>query len=221
MIANGRGGMLAKSAQVAEGAAHKDILEDPLVESPLVIVALKDLGRRVEEEFIGSVAEAALDGGGKPAEDLADGGLAGQGLEEFAERDLVQGDLARAGGREVGGGCALGLVAIDGEALSLAGLDVIMPQPFMVIWNRAPIPRSKIVSDYVASTNGHIMIERHPAYAPELNPAEYIWAHLKQHEIGNLLVKEAWQLRHYASGAFKRMRRRPRIIRACFSQASL
>jgi transposase len=25
-----------------------------------------------------------------------------------------------------------------------------------------------------------------PAYAPELNPAEYIWAHLKQHELANL-----------------------------------
>jgi transposase len=96
-----------------------------------------------------------------------------------------------------------------------------MPQPFMVIWDGAPIHRSKVVSDYVASTNGHIVIERLPAYAPELNPAEYIWAHLKQHEIGNLLVKEAWQLRHYASVALKRMRRRPRIIRACFSQASL
>jgi len=138
---------------MAEGAAHKDILEDPLVESPLAVVALKDLGRRVEEELIGSVADAALDGGGEPAEDLADGGLAGQGLEEFAERDLVQGDLDGAGGREVSGGRALGLVAVDGEALPFAGLDVIVPQPFMVIWDRAPIPRSKIVSDYVAPTN--------------------------------------------------------------------
>ncbi|MGH9962478.1 MAG: transposase [Pyrinomonadaceae bacterium] len=28
-----------------------------------------------------------------------------------------------------------------------------------------------------------IQIERLPAYAPELNPVEYIWAYLKQHEL--------------------------------------
>ncbi len=30
---------------------------------------------------------------------------------------------------------------------------------------------------YVASTEGRIAIERLAAYDPELNPAEYIWAH--------------------------------------------
>jgi len=47
----------------------------------------------------------------------------------------------------------------------------------MVIWDGAPIHRSKLVTQYVASTEGRITIERLPAYAPELNPAEYIWAH--------------------------------------------
>ncbi|MBX3741294.1 MAG: hypothetical protein KF712_09910 [Akkermansiaceae bacterium] len=75
--------------------------------------------------------------------------------------------------------------------------------------------------DYLASTKGKIIAERLPAYAPGLNPAEYIWAHLKQHEMGNLLVKEAWQLSHHTSAALRKMRRRPKIIRACFAQASL
>ena len=94
-------------------------------------------------------------------------------------------------------------------------------QPLMVIWDGAPIHRSRLVTDYVESTAGRIVVERLPAYAPELNPAEYIWAHLKQHEIGNLLVKEAWQLSHHATAALRKMRRRPRVIRACFAQASL
>lgn len=94
-------------------------------------------------------------------------------------------------------------------------------QPMMVIWDGAPIHRSKLVAQYVASTEGRIAIERLPAYAPELNPAEYIWAHLKEHEIGNLLVREAWQLSRQATAALRKMRRRPRIIRACFVQAEL
>lgn len=94
-------------------------------------------------------------------------------------------------------------------------------QPLMVIWDGAPIHRSRLVTDYIASTGGKIVVERLPAYAPELNPAEYIWAHLKQHEIGNLLVKEAWQLSHHATAALRKMRGKPRIIRACFVQACL
>jgi transposase len=91
----------------------------------------------------------------------------------------------------------------------------------LIIWDGAPIHRSRVVSEFLASTQGNIAVERLPAYAPELNPVEYLWAHLKQHEIGNLIVREAWQLSLQATSALRRMRRRPRIIRACFAQAEL
>lgn len=91
----------------------------------------------------------------------------------------------------------------------------------MVLWDGAPIHRSRMVADYVVSTKGRIMVEPLPAYAPELNPVEYLWGHLKEHELGNLIVREAWQLSHQATAALRRMRRRPRIIRACYSQADL
>jgi transposase len=91
----------------------------------------------------------------------------------------------------------------------------------LVIWDGAAIHRSRLVSDYVASTLGRLEVARLPAYAPELNPAEYLWAHLKEHEIANLVAREAWQLSHHATAALRRMRRRPRIIRACFAQAEL
>ena len=37
-------------------------------------------------------------------------------------------------------------------------------------------------------------VERLPAYAPELNPVEYMWAQLKTHEIANLIATQAWEL---------------------------
>ena len=52
----------------------------------------------------------------------------------------------------------------------------------LLIWDRLPGHRSRLVSDYIATLNGDIEVHYLPAYAPELNPAEYIWAHLKQHE---------------------------------------
>lgn len=94
-------------------------------------------------------------------------------------------------------------------------------QRLLVIWDGAPIHRSRLVGEHLATTKGRVVVARLPAYAPELNPVEYLWAHLKEHEIGNLIVREAWQLSHHATAALRRMRRRPRIIRACFAQAEL
>jgi hypothetical protein len=42
---------------------------------------------------------------------------------------------------------------------------------------------------------------------------------LREHEIGNLIVREAWQLSAPATKALRLMRRRMRIIRAYFAQA--
>ena len=91
----------------------------------------------------------------------------------------------------------------------------------LLIWDGAAIHRSKLVRDYLASTTGRVRAERLPPYAPELNPVEYLWAHLKSHEIANLITTQAWELSFEATAALRKMRRRPSIIAACFSQAEL
>jgi transposase len=84
-----------------------------------------------------------------------------------------------------------------------------------------PIHRSALVKNHVAFTQGRIVIERLPAYAPELNPVEYMWGQLKTHEIANLIATKAWELSFEATAALRRMRRRRSIIAACYTQADL
>ncbi len=96
-----------------------------------------------------------------------------------------------------------------------------VPGKILVIWDGATIHRCRRVHEYAQSTQERLRVARLPAYAPELNPAEYLWAHLKEHEIANLCVREAWQLSLHATAALRRMRRRPRLIQACFAQAEL
>jgi DDE superfamily endonuclease len=48
-----------------------------------------------------------------------------------------------------------------------------------------------------------------PAYAPELNPVEYLWSHWKQHELPNFCPSTFTQLSLHARRALKRMRQRP------------
>ncbi len=95
------------------------------------------------------------------------------------------------------------------------------PGMVLVIWDGAATHRCRVAQAYLQTTQGQLVAERLPAYAPELNPAEYMWGHLKQHEIANRCAKEGWPLSLHASAALRRMRRRPRILRACFAQATL
>jgi transposase len=62
-----------------------------------------------------------------------------------------------------------------------------VPGHMVVIWDGAPIHRSQVIKDFL--TNGaaqRLHVERLPAYAPELNPGEGLWAHLKGVELRNV-----------------------------------
>lgn len=96
-----------------------------------------------------------------------------------------------------------------------------IPGKLLILWDGAAIHRSALVRDYVASTRGRIQVARLPAYAPELNPVEYMWGHLKTHEIANLITTRASELSLEATAALRKMRRRPSIITACYTQAEL
>ncbi len=47
-------------------------------------------------------------------------------------------------------------------------------RPLLIIWDRLPAHRSRLVREFVELSEGHIATEYLPPYAPELNPVEYI-----------------------------------------------
>lgn len=103
----------------------------------------------------------------------------------------------------------------------LAHLMRHIPKDILVIWDGLKAHRSRLTKDFVAQQNGRIELEYLPAYAPELNPVEYLWGHWKQHELPNFCPKTFAELSHYSVRALKRMRRRPRLITAFWKQAEL
>ena len=54
----------------------------------------------------------------------------------------------------------------------------------LLFWDGLPAHRAKIVSQFVLGNRDWLRIERLPAYAPELNPVEYLWSALKK-QAGN------------------------------------
>jgi transposase len=84
-----------------------------------------------------------------------------------------------------------------------------------------PAHRSRLVQGWAAGQRGRLELERLPAYAPELNPVEYIWGYWKQHELPNFCPKNFAELSYQARRALRRMRRRPSLIRSFWRQAQL
>jgi transposase len=96
-----------------------------------------------------------------------------------------------------------------------------IPNDLLVIWDRLRSHRSALVKDFVTAQNGRIVLEYLPAYAPELNPVEYVWGYWKQHELPNFCPRTFDQLSYHAIRALRRMRRRPKLIAAFWKQAEL
>jgi transposase len=96
-----------------------------------------------------------------------------------------------------------------------------IPGKLLLVGDRLPAHRSRLVQDFVATQQGRIHIEYLPAYAPELNPTEYIWGHCKHHDLPNACPKTFVERTTGARRALTRMRRRPTLISAFWKQASL
>lgn len=91
----------------------------------------------------------------------------------------------------------------------------------LVIWDGLPAHSSRVVKQYLEAQRGAIQIERLPAYAPELNPVEYVWGHLKNHELANLCAESFGQLTEFARRRLQSMQRRPTLVHAFWQQAEL
>jgi transposase len=91
----------------------------------------------------------------------------------------------------------------------------------LVIWDGLPAHRSKAVRQYLARTGGKVWVERLPAYAPELNPIEYLWGNVKGSDLANVSPKELSELSRQAREALFKKRRRPKLLRAFWVQTEL
>jgi transposase len=103
----------------------------------------------------------------------------------------------------------------------LKALKAHFRQPLLIMWDRARPHRSRLVRDYVDSTEGHINIEFLPAYAPELNPVEFLWAWLKRHGLANFCPDTLAQLRNGARSKLRSAQRNSAIVASCWAQAEL
>jgi len=69
-----------------------------------------------------------------------------------------------------------------------------LPGRLLIVWDGAGIHRSRAVREFVTSLGPRLYLAYLPAHAPELAPSEYLWGHLKQHELTNFCAHHGWDL---------------------------
>jgi transposase len=60
-----------------------------------------------------------------------------------------------------------------------------IPSRLLIVWDGLPAHHSRAVWEFVRQQRGRLWLEFLSAYAPELNPVEYLWSYWKQHELPN------------------------------------
>jgi|SRR5579875_473236 len=94
----------------------------------------------------------------------------------------------------------------------------IRRRPILVFGDRGPHHRSKLVRGFLAP-QPRLEVHRFPGDSPELNPDEWVWRHLKRHELASYAPHDVRELRRGVRLLGMRMRVRPKLIRS-FVEAS-
>lgn len=64
-----------------------------------------------------------------------------------------------------------------------------LKRKLLIVWDGAAQHKIRIVREYLDSTKGAVQMALLPAYAPDLNPVECLWAWLKRHALANFSSK--------------------------------
>ena len=97
-----------------------------------------------------------------------------------------------------------------------------MPGKLLIIWDGAPIHRSKVVKEFLSKGGAkRIHLEGLPGSAPELNPQEGVWNLLTRRELKNLCARDLDHLASELVRAKERLRHRKTVPGQCIAHAGL
>ena len=80
-----------------------------------------------------------------------------------------------------------------------------------LLWDGLPAHPSRTMQAWLATQRSWLVVERLPAYAPELNPTEGLWSTLKAVELANLTSPTLAEVIQQAHRGVERVRRTPQL----------
>jgi transposase len=94
-------------------------------------------------------------------------------------------------------------------------------RPVMVVLDSHPAHVAKAVANFVQSHRGRIELHFLPGYAPDLNPDEFVWKHLKSHGLAKRPLERNESLRARVINDLDAIKRNVRLVRSFFRAPSV
>ena len=93
--------------------------------------------------------------------------------------------------------------------------------PAFLILDGHPSHRARVVAQYVQSLKGRLELHFLPGYAPELNPDEFVWNHLKKEGVSKKPLRKNESLRARVQYDLAQIKRSPALVRSFFRAPSV
>lgn len=91
----------------------------------------------------------------------------------------------------------------------------------ILVWDNVNPHRAVAVKRFAAEHADRLLLEYLPPYAPELNPDEWVWRHLKRIELANFAPNDLAELKRALRRATQRIRRRRSLMRSFLHASAL
>jgi putative transposase len=108
----------------------------------------------------------------------------------------------------------------DDYAELIAAAHAQLQAPLILVWDNLNVHRSAAMRRFCEAHSDWLTVVRLPAYAPELNPTEGVWAHVKR-DLANLLAGTVDELAASVKRLLKRVQYRPALIDGFRAQTGL
>lgn len=89
-------------------------------------------------------------------------------------------------------------------------------KPLHWVLDGLPAHKTATVKDYVSSTNGKLTLHFLPGYAPELNPDELVWSHVKRTGVARRPLQKGEKLEPKIHEQLEQIQCNPKLVRSFF-----
>jgi transposase len=94
-------------------------------------------------------------------------------------------------------------------------------RPVHMVLDGLPAHKTALVKAYVASTNGMLTLHFLPGYAPDLNPDELVWSHMKRTGVARTPLRQGEKLQDKIEAQLAAIKRKPRLVQSFFKAPSV
>lgn len=89
-------------------------------------------------------------------------------------------------------------------------------RPVFLVIDGLPAHKARLVAAYVQSLEGRLELHFLPGYAPDLNPDEFVWNHLRHHGTTKIPLRKNESLRRRVEQNLAAIKRSPKLVRSFF-----